>query len=204
MKTYNTLFWGLLTLFFSCQSDNLKPDLPPKSGSYISSYITKIQSISTEQVAASSLVRLNFLMLGESATYNSQSFKQIAEFYNDTNYNGHSLPTNISVLSDSIKSIHFFAMEDYNDSYKKNDKIDDIVKIEFENYFDFIKSHYQNSIQTKFKMYLNDFNAGTYKLFVSGFIIELTEIPTLSGSYPLKIGIETSSDYVELLFVIHV
>jgi len=204
MKNNFILFYFLfLFCFCSCEKAE-KPDLPPKSGTYLSSYLTKFQTIEIEPIRNGKSFYVQFHLIGEYAIYNSPLFRQISESYKDTGYSDYPLPTSIPALSDSIKSIHIYTLKDFNETYKKNDKIDDLVKIEYKSFYEFIESHYQNDSGIDNFIFLNDFNRKTTKLFFPGFYFHFIELPSVPGIYTLKIEVETYSDFIESQFNINI
>lgn len=190
------LFLILSLLLFSCQEETTQEPHPPKSGSYISSYMTNINSVSCYQIFNDKTIHLDFLLLGDNIIYGNIQFDSIARYYNDTSYLEYSMPTNIGVLTPSIKEIHVHTLKKLNEHYDSNSQIDDIVNIQYSSPYNYINSLYKEGIQTSFDKKLSDFNTTGTKLFVNGFSLSFQDITADNGSYPCIITITTSNEVI--------
>lgn len=197
-------FHILILFFFSCTSEIEKSDTPPITGSYISTYLIKPEIIGYEQIFNNNSFHLQFYLDGDKTTFSDQSFLQIAENNKDIGYKDFALPANMVVLSDTIKSIHIYTIDDFNEIYKKGDRINNITTINYKSFYEFIESDYQDKTKIDNSVGLNEFNNRIVNLFLCGFDIKLDRIPKKSGTYLLKIEIETYSNTIEKEFTIYI
>lgn len=188
------LFILFLFLLFcgSCVSENDTKVIPypNKIGSYISCYITNL-----EQVTLSGNIindnKLNLLLSGTTETFGSYKFKELSRYFGDI-YSGYCLPTNIEILSDSINSIHIYTLKDIDEKYNSDSCVDHLFIIEYQSFYDLIQGQYDETMETDFKLSLNQFNAKKTKLFGNNFSLYFADNAQSSKKYSFVIEIETS------------
>lgn len=180
----------LIIVIYSCSSNSEesgKVDMLPKTGTYISSYLTIPKKAFTNFEYKDNRDRLHILVTGETETYNTFGFQAISNYYHDNKYDGYGLPTNEEVFSEVVKYINVYKVNLENEEELINDK----VLINYNTYLDFIDSNYKNNSNIEFTKRLNEFNSKENELVSASFSLDFIE--NIKNTFRLRIEIFTEN-----------
>ena len=165
----------------------------------------------------------NYLLLEEitctpSELYNNKAYlsyygencgdklSYFSKLYNDTSYNNFILPGSQQALAYPIDKITLSCDSDYDAKHPAGTPLDDIVKLQFDSYWDFIQNDYQYPDwytmdeynwygALRFKYYLSEINSDNTKL-ASRRVNQLifTELPTVLGEYNFTLELTTNGE----------
>lgn len=175
MNNYIHILLMIITILSSCS--NNKDDIEssskkPVNYSYISCYLTSIDSLKTAQTKQNDKLRIDILAKGETELYSSLDFSRIAYYYGDTTYNNNEwLETNIQILADSIKEINLYDLCNTPQSDRQN--LNTSTEIVYQSYYSFIKSNYNTDINVNDSCSLEYFNKINAKLLSSDFSLSI-------------------------------
>jgi hypothetical protein len=174
----------------------------------------------TEEIACSSseiysnFVSLNYygedLLASLRATY--ERFSYFSKLYNDDSFYGSTYPGAYSALAYPIDKITLSCDSDYDAKHPAGTPLDDIVKLKFASYRDYIENGYQYPEWYKkeegyrrgeipFEYYLSEINSDNTKL-ASRKVNRLlfTELPTVLGEYNFTLELTTNGETLTTTF----
>lgn len=165
----------------------------------------------------------NYLLLEEitctpSELYNNEAYliyygencgdklSYFSKLYNDTSYNNFILPGSQQALAYPLDKITLSCNSDYDDKHPAGTPLDDIVKLKFTSYLDYIENGYQYPEWYKkekgyglgeipFEYYLSEINSDNTKLASRAVsTITFTELPTVAGEYNFTLELTTNGE----------
>lgn len=146
----------------------------PINYSYISCYLTSIDSLKTVYGEQNNKLTIAVLAKGKTELYSSIDFSRIAQYYGDTSYNNNEwLETSTQIFADSIKEINLYNLDETT-SNKHN--LNKETSIAYQSYYSFIKSDYNVNIDVNDSCTLEYFNKSNMKLLSSDFSLETSDI----------------------------
>lgn len=165
----------------------------------------------------------NYLLLEEitctpSELYNNEAYlsyygencgdklSYFSKLYNDTSYNNFILPGSQQALAYPLDKITLSCNSDYDDKHPAGTPLDDIVKLKFTSYLDYIENGYQYPEWYKkekgyglgeipFEYYLSEINSDNTKLASRGVHrLIFTELPNVAGEYNFTLELTTNGE----------
>jgi hypothetical protein len=133
-------------------------------------------------------------------------FSYFSKLCNDTSYNNFILPGEQQALAYPIDKITLSCDSDYDAKHPAGTPLDDIVKLQFDSYWDFIQNDYQYPEWYKkekgyrlgeipFEYYLSEINSDNTKLASRAVsTITFTELPTVAGEYNFTLELTTNGE----------
>lgn len=212
MKRLLFLFISLFALS-SCNKEQ------PETGMWYTPYLIS-NYVLTDKIACSSStlynnsISLNYygedLLASLRATY--ERFLYFNKLYNDNSFNKANTPGGYSALAYPIDNITLSCDSDYDAKHPAGTPLDDIVKLQFDSYWDFIQNDYQYPDwytmdeynwygALRFKYYLSEINSDNTKL-ASRRVNQLifTELPTVLGEYNFTLELTTNGETLTTTF----
>lgn len=155
---------------------------------------------------------LNLIIHGEAYGPHSDEGKEFAEFYGDTSYDGCTFPGMSSSLAYPIDKITISCDTDFDAEHPAGEPLDDMVKLEFHSYYEYIKNGYKYPDGTSSYFLLNfcDIDAKVATLVkLEPFIAQLinvtpliffTATPAELGEYTFTLATEINGEVFKTSF----
>ncbi len=138
-------------------------------------------------------------------TSDMEKFKYFSEFYNDTSYTGHTYPGSNDAIAYPFDKITMSCYSEFDAKHPAGTPLDDIVKVKFESYWNYIQNGYQYPDWCKkglqlgrcsFEYLLSEINNDNSKLICwpDSPTITFTSSPTTPGEYTFTLELTTNGE----------
>lgn len=208
MKRLILIFISLIALC-SCSSNNDDPKYAAVGITpyLISNYLLLEKITCTQSDLYNNEVYLRYY--GENC---GDKFSYFNKLYNDTSFNKGNYPGAHQALAYPIDKITLSCDSDYDDKHPAGTPLDDIVKLKYTSYLDFIHNDYQYPEGYKkeegyrlgeilFEYYLSEINNDNTKLASRAVsTITFTELPTVAGEYNFTLELTSNGETLTTTF----
>lgn len=208
------LIFLFISLFYlsSCIDDGKDTGVWP-TPYMITNYVLTEEIVCSSSTIYNNSMSLNYygedLLASLRATYDR--FSYFNKLYNDDSFNGSTYPGAFSALAYPFDKITLSCDSDYNAKHPAGTPLDDIVKLEFESYWDFIQNDYQYPEwytekecgygEVPLKYYLSEINSDNTKLAArKAHRLVFTELPTVLGGYNFTLELTTNGKTLTTTF----
>lgn len=134
-----------------------------------------------------------------------EKFAYFNKMYNDTSFSGCTYPGAYSALAYPFDKVTLSCNSDYDAKHLAGDVLDDIVKLQFESYWDFLQNGYQYPEWYTEKMcgygrvpleyYLSELNSNNSKLAsIKESSMIFTSLPATLGEYTFTLELTTNGE----------
>ena len=132
-------------------------------------------------------------------------FAYFSEMYNDTSFKGSTHPGAYSALAYPFDKITLSCNSDYDAEHLAGEPLDDIVKLKFESYWDFLQNGYKYPKwytdkvcgygRVPFECYLSELNKNNTKLIALQHLpLTFTSSPATPGEYTFTLELTTNGE----------